>query len=224
MQARIIVIEDQEKLGQTITDILIKNGYQAWLETSGSEGLDLAKQIKPDLVILDRSLPDLTGLSVCQQLKALLPRCVVIMLTGMDSTQEIVQGLQAGADDYISKPADPAELLARIKIRLSAAQTKDPILKVGDLSLNTSTHLVKRGAKLIDLTPQEFKLLEFLMQHREQVVSRDMILSRLWETKPGVETRIVDVYIGYLRKKVDFIQPKLIESVRGFGYKITASN
>ena len=143
------------------------------------------------------------------------------MLTGSDQTSDVVRGLSLGADDYITKPFEGSELLARVKARLRERGLQDKSLIVADLELNTETLQVRRGNREISLTPQEFRLLEYLMLNANRVLSRDMILSRVWQTTPDIETRVVDVYVGYLRKKIDQGESdKLIQSVRGFGYAI----
>src|SRR4029079_15419762 len=144
-----------------------------------------------------------------------------IMLTGRDGTPDIIQGLNLGADDYITKAFIADELLARIKARLRAANNDEETISVGELSLDPKTFEVKRGDTTIVLTPQEFKLLHYLMINKGQVLTRDMILNRIWPNSPDVETRVVDVYVGYLRKKIDSDFPtKLIHSVQGFGYTV----
>jgi len=145
----------------------------------------------------------------------------VIILTARDSTADVVQGLDIGADDYITKPFTAEELLARIRARLRQRGQNNHKLEIADLELDTKSLEVKRGSKLIKLTPQEFKLLEYLMSNQNQVLTREMILNRIWPSAPDVETRVVDVYIGYLRKKIDTgFENNLIHSVRGFGYVI----
>src|SRR5690606_4404143 len=144
-----------------------------------------------------------------------------IMLTAHQEQTDVVKGLSLGADDYLAKPFEGQELLARVKARLRNRGVDGKSLQVADLVLNTETMQVHRGEREIQLTPQEFRLLEYLMLNANRVLSRDMILSRIWQTTPDIETRVVDVYIGYLRKKIDKGEgAKLIQSVRGFGYSL----
>jgi two-component system OmpR family response regulator len=142
------------------------------------------------------------------------------MVTGRGATSEVVEGLNIGADDYLPKPIDENELIARIKARFRKSEFSQPILTAGDLVLNSETHEVKRGSRKILLSPQEFKLLQYLLINKNKVISRDMILSRIWDGNPDIETRIVDVYLGYLRKKIDAQKPALLLTVRGFGYML----
>jgi DNA-binding response OmpR family regulator len=162
------------------------------------------------------------GETVCVEAKKMYPDVPIIILTAKDSTADVVRGLEdLGADDYIAKPFETEELLARIKARLRKGGNNSSRLEIADLILDTKTLEVKRGDKKIELTPQEFKLLEYLMSNKGKVMTRDAILNRVWLYSPDIETRVVDVYVGYLRKKIDegFDKP-LIHSVRGFGYVV----
>lgn len=221
MVKNILVIEDEEGIRQYLKELLTENGYSARTASDGTTGLAQIKKIIPDLVLLDLGLPDITGEAVCQQITKDYPDLPIIILTARDSTQNIVHGLSIGASDYITKPFEPDILLARIQVRLREKGIIYEKLKVGDLELDPKTTKVTRGKKEIKLTPQEFKLLEYLMSNKNQILSRDMILNRVWMFDTEVETRVVDVYVGYLRGKIDKgFSKKLIYSVRGFGYMI----
>lgn len=216
----IAVIEDDDNQREFLNDFLTENGYVVHTVGSGTQATKLLEKLQPDLALLDLGLPDIDGGSLFSQLKKDYPDLPIIILTARNASSDIVKGFNLGADDYITKPYNAEELLARIKARLKHAQTSSK-LKVADLELNIKMFEVKRAGKVIKLTPKEFKLLEYLMVNKGRVLSRDMILSRIWLYSPDMETRAVDVYIGYLRKKVDSsFKQKLIHSVRGFGYMI----
>lgn len=221
MVNKILIVEDDNDLLNFLKELLIDNGYSIHTASDGAIALKLAKQLEPDLVILDLGLPNITGETVCSEIKKRFPSLPVIILTGKDSPTDIVSGLNLGADDYVSKPFEAQVLLARIKARLRNGQDNNTVLKINDLELNNKTLEVKRGNKKIDLTPKEFHLLAYLMSNKGRILTREMILTRIWLYAPEIETRVVDVYMGYLRKKVDvgFDKP-LLHSVRGFGYVI----
>lgn len=215
----ILIVEDDAELRKYIRDLLLDNGYAVVAVATGVEAISAMEKSQPNLVILDLGLPDMKGESLCSTIRDKYPETKIIILTARSATQNVVEGLNLGADDYIPKPFDGAELLARISARLRRDKEHSPVLTVGDLVVNTDSMEVERAGKNIALTAQEFRLLEYLLINKEKVLSRDMILNRLWRASPDVETRVVDVYIGYLRKKIDKGHKKqLIHSIRGFGY------
>ncbi|OGM14975.1 hypothetical protein A3A76_05520 [Candidatus Woesebacteria bacterium RIFCSPLOWO2_01_FULL_39_23] len=217
----ILIIEDDEGIRAYLREILTDHMYSVSATGDGISGLRLVEKIQPDLVLLDLILPDIEGEEVCRRIKKLLPDTVVIILTAKDKTQDIVHGLDLGADDYVSKPFTSEELLARIKTRLRGKMIANPTVKVEDLVLNQKTMEVQKGGRDIILTPQEFKLLEYLMLNKNTVLTRENILNKVWKYSPEIESRVVDVYVGYLRKKIDKgMNDKIIHSVRGFGYII----
>lgn len=216
----IIVVEDEPALLEFLQDVLVNERYTVHPAAKGTEALKLIEQVNPDLVLLDLTLPDISGESVCQAVRKLFPRIPIIILTAKDDTKDIVAGLGLGADDYITKPFNTQELLARIHARLRDPQT-DPVLRLADLELNTETFQARRAGKDISLTHTEYMLLHYLFVNKNRVVTRDMILSSVWSLTPDVESRVVDVYIGYLRSKIDKgYSHKLIHSMRGFGYSL----
>lgn len=216
---RVLVVEDEKDLSDYLKDLFLENGYSVQTVHRGVAALKIAKESCPDLVILDLGLPDISGESVCEELKKQYAYLPIIILTAKDTTQEIVHGLGLGADDYITKPFVGEELLARVKARLRR-YTQDKI-KIADLTLDTESLEVRRGNKIISLSPKEFRLLEYLIMNKGRVMTREMILNRIWSYSPDIETRVVDVYVGYLRKKIDYgFTKKLIHSIRGFGYVI----
>ncbi len=218
---KILVVEDDTGLQKYLKELLLDNNYSVQAAADGISALNTVAKLPPDLVILDLGLPNMTGEAVCLEVRKKYPNLPVIILTAKDSISDVVQGLNLGADDYMTKPFVADELLARIKARLRSQGNGDAKLKVGDLELDNKSLEVKRAGKAIQLTPQEFKLLEYLMHNKGRILTREMILNRVWLYSQDIETRVVDVYIGYLRKKVDGnAKKKLLQSVRGFGYMI----
>lgn len=221
MSNSIVLIEDDEGLQKYIRELLLEAGNSVAVASTGVKGREMVNKVNPDLVILDLGLPDISGETLCTEIKKNNPNLPVIILTAKTGVENVVQGLELGADDYITKPFVADELLARIKARLRQGGQVNTKLKIADLTLDTESMEIRRGDKEIKLTPQEFRLLEYLMSNAGRVLTREMILNRLWLSSPDIETRVVDVYIGYLRKKIDEGQDKkLIHSVRGFGYTI----
>lgn len=222
MLNNILIIEDDSGLQKYLKEFLIDNGFTANIAGDGVTALRIIKKSPPDLAILDLGLPDMTGESVCLEIRKNYPNLPVIILTAKDTVADVVAGLNLGADDYVTKPFVADELLARITARLRNQNTsKDNKLTVANLELDNKTFEVSRNGTQIQLTPQEFKLLEYLMNNKGRILTREMILNRVWLYSPDIETRVVDVYMGYLRKKIDQdFEKKLLHSVRGFGYMI----
>lgn len=221
MTQSILVVEDDKGLQKYLRELLLDNGYAVQIAGDGITALDSLTKTQPDLVVLDLGLPNMSGETVCLEVRKKYKDLPVIILTARDSISDIVQGLNLGADDYITKPFVADEFLARIKARLRRQGDSDALLKVADLELNNKTLEVKREGQTIQLTPQEFKLLQYLMNNKGRILTREMILNRIWLYSSDVETRVVDVYMGYLRKKIDNNHPKkLLHSIRGFGYVI----
>jgi two-component system response regulator MprA len=222
MTPRILVIEDDPDLVEFLKTVLREHDFFVKTAGKASEAMNVIERFEPDLTLLDLGLPDIDGQALCRDLKKRFPDSPIIILTAQDDVNAKVKSFDRGADDYITKPFEPDELIARIKARLRKDKRQEE-LKVGDLTLNPKTIEVKRAGKEVALTPLEFKLLEYLMTNRGEVLSRDMILNRIWLYSEDVDTRVVDVYIGYLRRKIDKgNKVKLIHSVRGFGYTIKA--
>ncbi len=221
MLNKVLVVEDDSSLQKYLKELLLDNQYSVQVASDGITALNTLAKLPPDLMILDLGLPNMSGESVCQEVRKKYPELPVIILTAKDSVSDIVQGLNLGADDYMTKPFVADELLARINARLRNTNGVDTKLKVDNLELDEKALEVKRDGKLIQLTPQEFKLLEYLMRNKGRILTREMILNRVWLYSQDIETRVVDVYIGYLKKKVDApYDKKLLHSVRGFGYMI----
>jgi two-component system response regulator MprA len=219
MKERILIIEDDDQILKILRRSLVYEGYQVDTAVDGEEGLNQLRDNKPALVILDWMLPGMDGLEVCRRIRE-LGNQPVLMLTAKDTLEDRVQGLDAGADDYLIKPFELDELLARIRALLRRTQVeRAPILTFGDLSLDTSTRQATRKNRLIMLTAKEYDLLEMFMRHPRQVLTREIIFDRVWGYDFGGESNVLDVYIRYLRQKLEGEgEIRLIHTVRSVGY------
>lgn len=219
----ILVVEDEERLANLIKRALEKERHVVEVASNGEDGFDLAASGTFDAVILDVMLPKKNGLDVCRNLRQMEVSTPILMLTAKDSVSDRVAGLDCGADDYLTKPFAIEELLARLRAlfrRQPQFQEVDK-LEVADLVLDTVRGEVYRAGKPIDLTPKEFALLEYLMRHPNQVLSRERIIENVWGYDSDASLNVVDIYVHFLRRKVDKGFPtQLIRSVRGMGYKI----
>ncbi len=219
----VLIIEDEVNLSRILARVLEEEGFQPLVEYRGDRGLEAAVAMAPDAVVLDLSLPGMDGLQVCREIRARGLRMPVIMLTARDTVPDRVRGLDHGADDYLVKPFAIEELIARIRAHLRRAGAHAERLVVADLVLEPAARRVRRAGRELSLTAQEFDLLEFLMRHRGQVLSRQTILDRVWGYEGVPTSNIVDIYIHYLRDKVDNgAQAKLIKTVRSVGYVLRA--
>ncbi|BAU43562.1 Response regulator MprA [Leptolyngbya sp. O-77] len=216
----ILLVEDEEKLARFIQLELGCEGYQVNVAHDGLSGLTLARETPPDLAILDWMLPGMTGVELCRRLRSTGSKIPVILLTAKDEIGDRVTGLDAGADDYVVKPFSIEELLARVRAHLRRTQEPDPdALEFADLTLNRRTREVFRNGRLIELTAKEFDLLEHLMRRPKQVITRDRILEEVWGYDFMGDSNIIEVYIRYLRLKLeDQGDKRLIQTVRGVGY------
>lgn len=222
---RILLVEDEKNMASFIKRGLEEERYVVDVAPNGEKALFLAETNPYDLIILDVMLPDTTGFSICKDLRSKKIDTFILMLTARDDVQDKVLGLKTGADDYLSKPFDFDELLARIGALLRRKRLdKNPVLKVGDLELNQLTHKVTRAKKEITLTSKEYSLLEYLMLHAGQVVTRTAISEHVWNEDFDSFTNVIDVFINRLRNKVDRdFKKKLIHSLRGTGYILKES-
>jgi len=220
MTSHILVIEDEAKLAQFIELELKYEGYHVSVAADGLAGLSAVRESHPDLVILDWMLPGISGIEICKRLRTTGDKVPVILLTAKDEVSDRVAGLDAGADDYVVKPFSVEELLARVRAQLRRNQEENPdILHFEDLSLNRSSREVYRGNRLIELTAKEFDLLEYLLAHPRQVLTRDQILERVWGYDFMGDSNIIEVYVRYLRRKLEANEEKrLVQTVRGVGY------
>ena len=220
MKSHILLVEDEAKLAQFIKLELEFEQYQVTLAPDGFTGLSSAREIQPDLILLDWMLPGISGPEICRRLRQTGDKVPIILLTAKDEVSDRVAGLDAGADDYVIKPFSIEELLARIRANLRRDLDEQvDLLQFGDLSLNRSTREVFRGQRGIELTAKEFDLLEYLLSHPRQVLTRDQILERVWGYDFMGDSNIIEVYVRYLRLKLEQQQePRLIQTVRGVGY------
>ncbi|GHO86089.1 response regulator transcription factor [Dictyobacter formicarum] len=222
----ILVVEDEQRLTYLLRRVLLEERYAVDLAHDGVAGLDLALSDTYDVVILDVMLPGMDGIEICRQMRTERVMTPVLMLTALGAVEDRVTGLNVGADDYLTKPFAMEELLARINALLRRRThhfDEKQLLTVGDLTLDMVRHEVCRDGQLIELTAKEFALLEYLMRHPGQVLTRTQITDAVWRYDLEALSNVVDIYIHYLRDKVDqgFSRP-LIKTVRGFGYKITS--
>jgi two-component system, OmpR family, response regulator MprA len=224
MDERILIIEDDEEILRVLKRVLTYEGYIVDTALTGKAGLILAQEQRPDLVILDWMLPNMDGLEVCRRLRK-LGNQPILMLTAKDTTQDRVEGLDSGADDYVVKPFEIEELLARIRALLRrTAADRVKVLEFEDLTLDSSSRKAKRGDREIDLTAKEYDLLELFMRHPNQVLTREVIFDRVWDYDFGGESNVLDVYIRYLRQKLEEDgDSRLIYTVRGVGYVLRES-
>lgn len=214
------MVEDDRSIVGFVEPELERLGLLVRCAYDGVAALEEAQKFGPALIVLDIMLPGLDGVGVLKRLREGGSRVPVIMLTARDTTLDKVHSLDCGADDYLTKPFDIEELIARIRALLRRAEG-DEILRVADLEINTSTREVRREEREIELTTREYELLEFMAQNPRRVLSRDLLLSRVWDEEFDLTTNVVDVYVGYLRRKVDAPgEEKLIRTVRGAGYAL----
>jgi two-component system response regulator MprA len=221
MTDRILVVEDEARVASLVSRGLRLEGYQVEVAPDGETALDKALSDPPDLIILDVMLPDIDGLQVCRQLRSAGATEPVLMLTAKDAIPDRVAGLDAGADDYLVKPFAFDELSARVRAllrRFAPAEPKTP-LRFADLELDPDTRLARRVNREISLTAKEYDMLELFMRHPRQVLTRDIIYDRIWGYDFGGESNIIEVYVRYLRAKIEGEgEPRLIHTVRGVGY------
>jgi two-component system response regulator MprA len=220
MSARILIIEDDEGISRFLRRSLVYEGYQVDVAGNGQAGLNAARDNPPDLVVLDLMLPGVDGLEVCRRLRT-GGDVPILILTAKDGVSDRVLGLDMGADDYMVKPFDLDELLARVRalLRRSQPASSPKVMRFSDLSLDTGTRQALRGDRVISLTAKEYELLELFMRHPRQVLTRDVIFDRVWAYDFGGESNIIEVYIRYLRQKLEFEgEDRLLHTVRGVGY------
>ena len=222
----ILVVEDDSRIASFLERGLSAEGYHVRVERDGRDGLERIRADNFDLVILDRMLPYIDGLEVCRVIREEQLPAMVIMLTAKDSLQDKIDGLKGGADDYLSKPFAFDELLARIvALRRRGGHDQPRLLRVGNLVLDAAAHRVTRAGEVLQLTLREFELLAYLMVNADKVVSRQRLLSSVWDYGYDPGTKIVDVYVRYLRQKIDDPdKPSLIQTVRGVGYMMAKDN
>lgn len=226
MADKILVIEDEPQIANFISRGLRREGYEVVEAFDGETGLDMAFAELPDLIVLDIMLPGIDGLTVCRQIRDGELQTPILMLTAKDAVPDRVAGLEAGADDYLIKPFAFEELLARVRAlgRRRAPIESDAPLSFADLTLDPTTRMAERNGRKIELTAKEYDLLELFMRHPNQVLTRDQIYDRIWGYDFGGESNIIEVYVRYLRSKLEKDdEPRLLHTVRGVGYALRES-
>ncbi len=220
MKAHILVVDDDPRITDLLRRVLAYEGYSTATAASGTEALNRTLERPPDLIVLDIMLPGLDGLEVAQRLRAAGDYVPILMLTARDMVADRVKGLETGADDYLVKPFAPDELVARVKALLRRSQEeRQEVLHYADVELDTGTRLAHRGAREIELSPTEYELLALFMRRPRQVLTREIILDRVWGLDFEGSSNVMEVYIGYLRAKLEAEgEPRLIHTVRGVGY------
>jgi heavy metal response regulator len=219
-EMRILVIEDEKKVANFVRKGLEEEHYAVDYAYDGESGLYMAEVNEYDLIVLDLMIPKIDGLEVLKRIRGNRNNVPILVLTAKDGVEDIVRGLDAGCDDYLTKPFEFLEFLARIRALLRREKIdKEPILKIADLTLSLVTHKVMRRGKEIELTAKEYSLLEYFMRNPDKVLTRTMISEHVWDYHFDSVTNVIDVYVNYLRKKIDKeFEPKLIHTIRGVGY------
>lgn len=220
---RILLVEDENTLAQNIKKGLLEENYAVDLISNGRQAFEQASTEDYDLIILDVMLPEMNGIEISKNLRKEKIFIPIIMLTAKSSIEDKVVGLDSGADDYMTKPFSFEELLSRIRSVIRRSNTKDTLLKVGSLELNPSTHIVKRRGKEVSLTGKEYALLEYFMHHPGQILTREQILSHVWDYSYDSMSNIIEVLIRRLRNKIDKEYPEekqLFSTIRGLGYRL----
>jgi len=219
---RVLVVDDEVNIAELVSMALRYEGWEVRAAHTGSKAVAAAKDMKPDAVVLDMMLPDFDGLEVLRRMRATQPDLPVVFLTARDAVEDRIAGLTAGGDDYVTKPFSLEELVARLRalMRRAGAQqaVTSSVLTVGDLELDEDSHEVRRGGQDIMLTATEFELLRFLMRNPRRVLSKAQILDRVWNYDFGGQANVVELYISYLRKKIDAGHEPMIHTMRGAGY------
>jgi two-component system OmpR family response regulator len=219
---RVLVVDDEVNLAELLTMALKYEGWEVRMAHTGSKAVSTAKEFRPDAVVLDWMLPDFDGLEVLKRMRAADADVPVLFLTARDSVEDRVAGLTAGGDDYVTKPFSLEEVVARLRglMRRAGAQAaaSSSLLQVGDLSLDEDSHEVRRAGDQINLTATEFELLRYLMRNPKRVLSKTQILDRVWNYDFGGQANVVELYVSYLRKKVDAGREPMIHTMRGAGY------
>jgi len=218
---RVLVVEDEVSLAELLTMAMRYEGWDVRSAGNGLSAVRVAREFEPDLVVLDVMLPDIDGLEVLRRLRAGAPVLPVLFLTARDAVEDRIAGLTVGGDDYVTKPFSLEEVMARLRAllrRSGMAVGRTSALAVGDLSLDEDSHEVRRGGEVVDLTATEFELLRYLMRNPRRVLSKAQILDQVWHYDFGGSANVVELYISYLRKKIDAGHPPMIHTLRGAGY------
>lgn len=215
---RVLIVEDDRSIARMVELQLKHRGFMVDCRYDGVAGLEGVAEFRPEIILLDIMLPGMDGVGVLKRLRSEGNRTPVIMLTARDTPMDKIHSLDLGADDYLTKPFDMGELIARIRANLRRIEGEE-IVRISDLEIDSAAHIVRRGGRVVDLTAREYELLLYLARNARRVTSRETLLSRVWDQESGIATKVVDVYVGYLRKKLDAGgEDPLIHTVRGAGY------
>jgi two-component system OmpR family response regulator len=220
--ARVLVVDDEENISFLVSSALRHSGFDVATAADGRHALTSVRSFAPHLVVLDVMLPDLDGFEVCRRMRNEGADIPVLFLTARDGTEDKVHGLTIGGDDYVTKPFSLEELVARVQaiLRRDGRTESSARLSLADLEMDDDAHTVRRAGELVELSPTEYKLLRFLLLNTGRVMSRTQILEHVWEYDFGGNATVVETYISYLRKKIDHVEPALIQTVRGVGYSL----
>ena len=221
---RVLLVDDEDNLRSMLEAALRHSGFDVHPAATGHAALDAVAGVRPDVIVLDVMLPDLDGFEVCKRLRSSGTRTPVLFLTARDATQDKVRGLTLGGDDYLVKPFSLEELVARINalLRRAGSAKDNATLRCADLEMDDHAHRVVRAGEDVTLSPTEYNLLRYLLQNQGRVMSKGQILDHVWQYDFGGEGGVVETYIGYLRRKLDTADPKLIHTIRGVGYTLRA--
>jgi two-component system OmpR family response regulator len=220
--ARVLVVDDEENISFLVSSALRHSGFDVATAPDGRQALSSVRSFAPHLVVLDVMLPDLDGFEVCRRMRNEGADIPVLFLTARDGTEDKVHGLTIGGDDYVTKPFSLEELVARVQaiLRRDGRTESSARLGLADLEMDDDAHTVRRAGEPVELSPTEYKLLRFLLLNTGRVMSRTQILEHVWEYDFGGNATVVETYISYLRKKIDHVEPALIQTVRGVGYSL----
>jgi two-component system OmpR family response regulator len=227
--AKVLVVDDEPNIRDLLSEALSLNGFDVRTASSGRAALEAVASERPDIIVLDVMLPDLNGFTVARRLREAQDSPLVLFLTAKDAVSDRISGLTAGGDDYVTKPFSLEEVVLRLRailrrVRPAPEEVDDGVLRYADLELDEEAHLVRRAGRAIHLSPTEFSLLHYLMINAERVVSKGQILERVWDFDIDGDSRIVESYISYLRRKIDAEGRPLIHTLRGLGYRLQDSS
>jgi two-component system OmpR family response regulator len=219
---RLLLVDDEDNLRTMLQAALRHNGFDVHPAATGREAIDMVAEVRPDLIVLDIMLPDLDGFEVCERIRAAGTRTPVLFLTAKDATEDKVRGLTLGGDDYLVKPFSLEELVARIDavLRRTGMARAESVMRCADLEMDDDAHRVVRAGEEVSLSPTEYNLLHYLLLNQGRVVSKAQILDHVWHYDFGGDGGVVETYIGYLRRKLDTVDPRLIHTIRGVGYTL----
>jgi two-component system OmpR family response regulator len=222
--AKLLLVDDEDNLRSMLEAALRHSGFEVHPAANGRDAIEAVAEVKPDLVVLDVMLPDLDGFDVCKRLRSSGDRTPVLFLTARDATEDRVRGLTLGGDDYLVKPFSLEELVARITavLRRAGVDRAEADLRCADLAMDDDAHVVTRAGEEVALSPTEYNLLRYLLVNQNRVVSKAQILDHVWDYDFGGDGGVVETYIGYLRRKLDAAEPRLIQTIRGVGYTLRA--